>query len=164
MYTKILISAFCLILIQSAIGQIGRRSLIGEYCCVKVTKEFPSIDTMKIHVNVNQEQQLTTIMYSEFYNKILKLKWFHRVKIIDKSGITCLGLNIDNPTVYGKFKIVGDSIFIHAKYSIQHFNKLAPKKRVKTKMDKTYVFEIINEHQLMVSPNYSWIENTFQTQ
>ena len=161
MYLKILISVFCIVLTNSSYGQIGRKSLIGEYSCVNVTKGLAPIDTIEIQVNVNLEKQLATIVFSEFYNKILIMKRCHRVKIIDKSPINDLGLNVDHPTIYGKFKIVGDSIFIHAKYSIQHFNKLAPKRRVKTKVDKTYKFKIINENQLKVSPNYLWIKNTF---
>ena len=78
MYIKVLISVFCIILSHSSFGQIGRKSLIGEYSCVSVTKELASLDTMNIQVNVNPEEQLATIVFSEFYNKILIINRFHR--------------------------------------------------------------------------------------
>ena len=141
---------------NSIYGQVEKISLRGDYECGKTTDAAASIDTLEMQFDSIPILRITSIELNGFQSHTLILKRFKRFKIIDKSVITYLGLNSDNPTIYGKFKIVGDSVIIKTKYSIQHFNKHAPKRRLKTKLAKTYKFMIINENQLEISPNYSW--------
>jgi len=92
--------------------------------------------------------RINFVEISKFSFRALFLKRFGRVKITNTMGINTLGLNTDNPTVYGRFKIVNDSLIIKTKYSIQHFNHLAPKRRVKKKSDKIYRFKVLENLQL----------------
>ena len=157
-YKFLLVIVLMTVVHNSIYGQVEKLSLIGEYEPQKTKDAVASTDTGGMQGDSIPILRMKVIELNEFQAKTLIMKRFKRIKIIDKSPITCLGLNIDNPTVYGKFIIVGDSIIIRAKYSIQHFNKLAPKRRVKTKLAKTFKFKIINENQLEISPNYSWIK------
>lgn len=154
-YKFLLVIALMTVVHHSIYGQVEKLCLIGEYELQKTTDAVASTDTVGMQDDSIPILNITVI---ELQAQTLILKRFKRIKIIDKSPITTLGLNIDNPTVYGKFKIVGDSIIIQAKYSIQHFNKLAPRRRVKTKLVRTFKFKIINENELEISPNYSWIK------
>ena len=163
MNNKILLFVIGIISTCNSYGQVDRQSLIGKYEPQKTNDQIPSIDTVEIQDGSLHIISVTAFGINEFPSRTLILKRFKRIKIIDNSPITTYGYNIDNPTLYGKFKIVGDSIVIEVKYSIQHFSSSGPNKRIKTKLDRTYTFKIIDENQLMINPNYSWIKITSKT-
>lgn len=157
MKAKLLILLVILILVHEvSYGQVNRKSLLGNYECIKTTDNKSSIDTVGWQNDTIPILKINIVEVSNFSSKTLILKRNNRVIIMDNSPITDIGINIDNPTIYGKYKIKGDSIIIRAKYSIQHFNALAPNKRVKLKLDTVYRFKVMDDGQLQISPNFSW--------
>ena len=86
----------------------------------------------------------------------LFLKRFGRFKILGDQTITDLGLNTDNPTIYGRFRKRGDTVFLKYRKSIQHFNKLAPKRRVKVKMHTKYQYFIREDGKLETDEFCFW--------
>lgn len=157
-YRRLLIIPLMVLAHHSIYGQVERNSLIGEYEARRTTRTVTSTDTVAIQDDSIPIIRLTAVEVNNFTSRILILKRCKKIRIIDPSPITDWGLNTDNPIIFGTFKIVGDSIIIKAKYSIQHFNKLSPKRRVKTKLEKTYTFAIISQNEIMISTNYSWIK------
>ena len=68
----------------------------------------------------------------EFDNsRTLKLNWNRRFTITNSREIPAYGLQTDNPTIHGSYKVKDDTLILTYRYSIQHFNKLSPKSRVK---------------------------------
>lgn len=158
MQSKLLIIAILLLVIHTASGQVGRRSLVGIYESQFTKEHIDSFDSVPKEVDSLQIVTLKAIEINEFQLHTLFVKRFKRVEIVDNSPIPDIGLNDDNPTLYGKFKIIGDSLNIRLNYSIQHFNVPFLNKRIKVKFSETYKFKIINENQLMIDSSYSWVK------
>lgn len=129
---------------------------MGTYECRKDPDNVASLDTVGFQQDSIPILSVQMVELNHFPAKVLILKRNHRMEMSDKSGITDIGLNLDNPTIYGRFHLEGDTIEIEAKYSIQHFNSLAPKRRVKRKLDTVYRFAVLPDGRLQVSPNYAW--------
>lgn len=139
---------YFLLIITISQAQINRGDLYGAY---NVTyKEANQIDKPK------NPLQIERIIFNEFQSKCLVLRPFQRVIIVDNSPINDLGLNIENPTIYGKFKIIEDTLVIKSKYSIQHFYKSAPKRRIKQKFEKVHYFKIISNGKLEINEYFFW--------
>lgn len=141
---------------EGAFGQITKASLRGKYECIMVTDNASTIDTVGWQNDTLPIYRINKVELNYFPLRTLILTRCNRVKIIDNSPIMDIGLNVDNPTIYGRFTLEGDTIVIRAKYSIQHFNSLTPKGRVKCKVDMVYRFKILSNGQLQVNPHYSW--------
>lgn len=129
-------------------AQVNRYQLYGEYGV-----QFSKVQQIEKPKN---PLQLEKIIFNEFQSKSLVLKPLNRVIIVDYSPINDLGLNIENPTIYGKFKIIEDTLVIKSKYSIQHFYKSAPKRRVKQKFEKVHYFKIISNGKLEINEYFFW--------
>lgn len=98
----------------------------------------------------------TPIVLNAWNDETLEIKSFRRFKINGSHIITTYGLNSDNPTVYGRYKVKEDTLVLTCKKSIQHFNKLAPKRRVKQKLEITYRFVLLNDGKLKTSEYCHW--------
>lgn len=132
---------------------IKRMQMLGEYESTKVNGDFESTDTLwkqdKIPII-----PIKLIEIDPFMSKTLILKWPNRFKILDFSPIPDIGFNLDNPTVYGKFKLKDDSLILRTKYSIQHFNKLAPKSRVKIKNRIRFAYKVLNNRHIQINSTF----------
>ncbi|GAB5416195.1 MAG: hypothetical protein Crog4KO_12210 [Crocinitomicaceae bacterium] len=98
----------------------------------------------------------------QWRGETLVIKRFGRFKIEGSNIITTYGLNTDNPTIYGRYKVKGDTLILKCRKSIQHFNKLAPKRSVKVKMDHAYKFTINENGNLKTSEHCYWFRKTDQ--
>jgi hypothetical protein len=96
------------------------------------------------------------IVVRKYSGETLVIKSLGRFKIEGSNIITAYGLNTDNPTVYGRYKVKSDTLILTYKKSIQHFNKLAPKRRVKTKRDEVYRYIIRENGKLEENEYCSW--------
>ncbi|MCR9173709.1 MAG: hypothetical protein NXI10_14500 [bacterium] len=108
------------------------------YSCVDPVQHSKVVQDTLPRREIPPVQIVGPIVVRRFSDETLIIKSCGRFKIEGSNMITAYGLNTDNPTVYGRYKIVNDSIILTYKKSIQHFNKLAPKRRVKTKRNEVY--------------------------
>ncbi len=113
-----------------------------------IEDSLPSIGLPIVRIN-------PAIIRAEWRDEKLVIKPFRRFKIEGSGLITTYGLNTDNPTIYGRYKKKGGTLILRCKKSIQHFNKMAPKQRVKVKMDKVYRY-VIAEGKLETSEFCYW--------
>lgn len=95
------------------------------------------------------------VVHNRWSRETLVIKWFGRFKIEGDGIITAYGLNTDNPTTYGRYRKKKDTLILTCRKSIQHFNSLAPKRRVKTKTNAVYRY-IISEGKLETSEFCYW--------
>lgn len=93
----------------------------------------------------------------------LELLSNRRMKIVDNNPITTLGLNLDNPTVHGRYYQEGDSLVIQTLYTIQHFNRHAKKRRVKRKHKTIKKYYIRPDGMLQISEHYAWRKQATKT-
>ncbi len=103
-----------------------------------------------------------TVIDIQWQGETLVIKRFGRFKIEGSNIITAYGLNTDNPSIYGRYKMKGDTLILKCRKSIQHFNKLAPKRRVKVKMDHVYKFTIDENGNLKTSEHCYWYRRSDQ--
>lgn len=99
-----------------------------------------TLDTSK--TSAPQGLRIGYIPTLEWRGEKLIIKRFGRFKIEGSGTVTDLGLNRDNPTIYGRYKLRDTTLTLKCRKSIQHFYKLAEKRRVKVKMDKAYLYAI----------------------
>lgn len=116
---------------------------------IRLNDSVPSIGPTIVRVDPN-------VLVAGWYDRTLEIKSFGRFKINGSKWITAYGLNTDNPTIYGRFRVTGDTLILECKKSIQHFNKLAPKQRVKTNLSNEYRFVIKEDGKLMTSESCFW--------
>jgi len=91
-----------------------------------------------------------------FRSHSLFIKRFGRFEIKGPGTITDDGLNTDNPTIYGRYKKRGDTLILTYKKSIQHFNKSAPKRRVKVKWDTVQRYLVLEDGKLETEISCYW--------
>lgn len=115
-----------------------------------------STDTVQLFPERGGPELPEIVIRTSFWDQNLILKPFGRFKIPGAKVLTTLGLNTDTPTLYGTHKRVKDTLILRYKYSIQHFNKLAPKRRIKTKLSRTDRFIIREDGRLETSLNCFW--------
>ncbi len=106
----------------------------------------------------NEILSISAIQIPPFrYGQVLELKRWGRFEIIDYSPIPDIGLNTDNPTIYGRYHRKGDSLFLRCEKSIQHF--AYPEKSKQTQkiiLDKEYVFYILADGSLQCNVHWVW--------
>lgn len=103
----------------------------GKYKACSVPINRDSIDSVR---NLYPVRRVYPVFFIEFKpSQTLYLKWNGRFKITDNGPIPAIGLNTDHPTIYGRYSIKNDTLILKYRYTIQHFNKLAEKRRVKHK-------------------------------
>jgi len=152
---------FLLIILCVSSSILAQKKGNYRYTC-SVPKEEPKVIQDSVpSTGLPEIRTIGPIVVREWRDEVLIIKRWRRFKIEGSSVITAYGLNTDNPTIYGRYKSKGDSIILTFKKSIQHFNKLAPKQRVKVKMDKVYRY-IIAEGKLETSEYCYWYNSNFQ--
>lgn len=97
-----------------------------------------------------------SFVHLEWRDQTLVIRRFGRFKIKGSNVITAYGLNSDNPTIYGRYKKKGDTLILKCRKSIQHFNKLAPNRRVKVKMTQVYTYVILEDGRLQTAECCFW--------
>jgi len=133
----------------------GFAQLKGEYEYHCPPPDFVS-DTITDPVREGGPVTVQGLVINEMSGKKLILKPCGLFEIPGDRIITTYGLNTDNPTIYGKYKRSEDTLILRYKHSIQHFNKLAPKRRVKTKLNKVQRLIVQDDGKLESSENCYW--------
>jgi len=153
---------FIFLLPKLVLAQLLKPKIFGAYGITKTAKQVTKNKTL--WVDSIKLEQLNVIVFQPFkYEQILILKRFNRFKIIDKSGITCIGLNIDNPTIYGNYKRSTEFVILKYKKSKQHFAKYKdmPKTEVK-KLNTEFTFKRINPDTLEINSDFSWTKKSIK--
>ncbi|MDG1331194.1 MAG: hypothetical protein P8P74_02615 [Crocinitomicaceae bacterium] len=157
---KLLLLAAMAMLSSSSTAQNTMGSAIGEYSVYYIPVNRDSIDSIR---KTRPVRSVDPIYFQEYNSsQSLKLKWNRRFKITNDSGITDLGLNTDNPTIYGRYTIKNDTLTLKYHHTIQHFNKLAEERRVKTKFKQkdriapVKRFARIEKDTFQIFPNGHW--------
>lgn len=153
---KRILMLLVLILHLSVFGQFQRKILLGDYVIIQTKLRTTFFDSSSISKKKDPILKIEPIVINYFPGGTLFLKRYKRFMILNETPITCLGLNTDNATVFGKYKVKGDTIIFLCKYSIQHFNQLAQKRRVKIKMDTIYKYKIQENRELQIDSNFVW--------
>lgn len=129
--------------------------LVGTYVIKNVSQPPSELDTVRqfepppgidLHIKVQVANNFSNVEY-------LKMRRFKHFKI---KGSTCTldyGLNTDYPSYYGKYEISGDTLIMRCDHYIQHFNKSADKRRVKTPYKAVFRWIIQEDGTLKV---YEW--------
>lgn len=146
------------LLYYTAYGQVNERKLFGEYQICKTSGKVHLVDTT--WTDTIPSIRISVVDLPRFlHSQNLILKRGGRFKIIDHSNIPTIGFNLDNPTIYGKYKRVRDTLILTYKKSIQHFSTSGPgPKKVKKKLNGSFKFKIADSGQLKISSKYSWIK------
>ena len=111
-------------------AQNKRGSVCGNYSVLHVIQPIQTPDTLE---SIGWPVRVYPVVFIEFDGShTLKLKMNRRFKLTSFRAIKDYGLNKDNPTIYGTYKVKNDTLILEYHYMIQHFNNLAPKSREKT--------------------------------